>query len=269
MKSSKELLSDYDAIWMPTNDEFNSTVELLLKSEFAHSGDSMEQNRIVVCSALRERIGCIHYHAKTDTNYEKGLVEAHRPFKYWTDEQLERQVVMSRFTIPLPVFREVIGEGNVRKFREARNLDTDSAAYQSLMQRDRFSAIERGISEITLREAAAIANALKKTTMQIWPNGKVDRALRLQIEITAKMLYDIDQIDKPTNYELDPLVQHLLNGEFYGNWEDRWETRRLIRAAIRCRMRAIRNSSGEILKSHKDKSLHGWMNYQMGRYLNN
>jgi hypothetical protein len=168
-----------------------------------------------------------------------------------------------------PIFEKNVGKGNVREFREARKLSIDSAAYRSCIRPDRFSAIEEGITEITIREAARIAYALKKSTMQIWPNGKVDRALRLQIKTTARMLYDIDQIENPTNFELDPLVQHLLNGEFYGDWKDSWEARRLTRAALRCRMRAIKNSSGEILKFHKRNSLQGWMNYQMSRCLNN
>jgi hypothetical protein len=129
MKSIEELKPKIDAIYKPTDKHISQIVNDFIAAGFILSAEGPAVNREIILAALKERAGNIEYHNNYDTDNNKATIEVRRLLQHWVNEQIERQIVMAKFTAPLPVFSKNIGKGNVRKLSEAKFNNTEEAAY--------------------------------------------------------------------------------------------------------------------------------------------
>jgi hypothetical protein len=141
MKSIEELKSKIGAIYEPTDKHISQIVNDFIADGFMFSAEGSAVNREIILAALKDRAGSIEYHNNYDIDYNKATIEVRRLLQHWVDEQIERQIVMAKFTAPLPVFSKNVGKRNVRKLSEAKFNNTDEAAYGSSINRERFSDI--------------------------------------------------------------------------------------------------------------------------------
>ena len=96
-------------------------------------------------------------------------------------------------------------------------------------------------------------------------SGQIDMTMS-----TDDHLAIIDAIEKPTNEDLEPIVQHLLENEYSGlEGMEIEEAKRLTRAVLRLRLRYLRHGSGKFKEQMDDKSLNGWLDMQFSCCLNN